>query len=78
MKPIHAFLAARLLAPLAAMHAQPDSQAKTLGMEQLNAFRWGTEDAARRRADPAAISPAKWIWLPVQRTLTFNPVLNLL
>jgi hypothetical protein len=77
MKSTLALLSALLLAPLAAMHAQPDSQAKPLGIEQLNAFRWGTEDAARRRADPAAISPAKWIWLPVQRTLTFNPVLDL-
>jgi len=69
MKQTLTLLTALLLAPLAALHAQSASPAKPLAADQLNALRWGAEDSAKWKAYPADLSPAKWIWLPVERTL---------
>ena len=60
---------ALLLAPLTALHAQSDSPAQTFAVDQLNALRWGADDDAKWKPYPADLAPAKWIWLPVERTL---------
>jgi len=69
LKPTRTLLTALLLAPLAALHAQTANPAKPLAVDQLNALRWGTDESAKWRAYPADLGPAKWIWLPVGRTL---------
>ena len=69
MKPTLTLFTALLLAPLAALHAQSDRPVQTFGVDQLNALRWGADDAVKWKAYPADLAPAKWIWLPVERTL---------
>ncbi len=49
-----------LTALLLAMLAFPSvSPAQSLGVDQLNTLRWGADDAAKWKAYPAHLSPAK-------------------
>jgi len=54
---------------LTALHLKSDSPALTFGVDELNAIRWGADDSSKWKPYTADLAPAKWIWLPVERTL---------
>ncbi|MHB0956740.1 MAG: alpha-L-rhamnosidase-related protein [Pirellulaceae bacterium] len=55
-------------APVEAPQAQVDLN-RTLNVDQLSLIRFGNDTTGKWRPHRATLDPAKWIWLPSERTL---------